>query len=131
MRIAKIKNKYMYKGNKPNGWHWYLIFFNRKKKRYEAIQTTHLYEIPPKKLRRLKKGEMIEEKIFKKGFPSGVKGTIFVKNSVDGGNIDPKCSHFLYISKNHLSKDQSKRIKRFIERISKENPGIQSTGGKK
>lgn len=44
MKLAKIKNKYMYKTSPDdNGTHHYLVFYDRKTQRYNAVQLTHLY----------------------------------------------------------------------------------------
>ena len=126
MRIAKIRNRYMYESEKPNGWHWYLIFFNRKKRRYEAAQMTHLYEIPRKKLGKIRSGYIKEERI--KGFkmPSGIRNDIYEKNAVDGGSINLKDKDVIYLSKRHIDPKQSKRIKLFLK---KRNPRVCSPRG--
>lgn len=43
MRLAKIKNKYMYHTRpEDDGAHFYLTYYDRKNKRYNAVQLTHL-----------------------------------------------------------------------------------------
>ena len=42
MKIVKIKNKFMFNSKKPNGIHFYALFWNKKYKKYNAIQLTHI-----------------------------------------------------------------------------------------
>ena len=51
----------MYKTNKNDkGIHHYLVFYDRKKKRYNAVQLTHLYVKDKDRFKQVKKGLIIE-----------------------------------------------------------------------
>lgn len=115
MRLAKIKNRYMYKtGDDDHGAHWYAVFFNRKERRYNAVQLTHLYKRDDRRFEQVKKGNIKIEKFKEFDVPSGVKRQIYHSNA-KGGAIDMKDGRFIIkITKRHLSKKQSERIKRFV-----------------
>lgn len=42
MKIVKIRNHLMYNGNNPNGIHYYAFFWNKRYRKYNAIQLTHI-----------------------------------------------------------------------------------------
>ena len=117
MRIAKIKNKYMYETSPDdNRAHHYLIFYDRKKKQYNAVQLTHLYIKDKKRFTQVKNGLIKIEKFKEFDVPSGIKKEIFTSN-IFGKKIDLKDkNNVLSISNRHLSKSQSNRIKRFINK---------------
>ena len=115
MRLAKIINKYMYKGDDGEGHHHYLIFYNRKEKRYNAIQLTHLYLKDKKRFTRVKKGLLKIEKFKEFDVPSGVKNKVFNHNA-DGLKIDLKNKNVINISKRYISKKQKNRIMNFINK---------------
>ena len=115
MRLAKIKNSYMYK-TKPddNGIHHYLVFYDRKNKRYNAVQLTHLYIKDKDRFRQVNKKIIKIEKFKEFDLPSGVRKGIYSSN-VFGGKIDLKDNDNIEkIYNRHLSKKQSDRIKSFI-----------------
>lgn len=116
MRLAKIKNKYMFKTNpNDNGTHTYLIFFDRKKKRYNAVQLTHLYTKDKKRFVQVKKGNIKIEKFKEFDVPSGVKKQLYETN-INGGKINIKDKKNIEkIYPRYLSKKQSYRIKQFIK----------------
>ena len=115
MRLAKIKNKYMYKGDNGDGCHHYLIFFNRKEKRYNAIQLTHLYLKDKNRFSRVKKGLLKIEKFKEFDVPSGVKNEV-INHNVNGLKIDLKNENVINISKRYISKKQRTRIMSFINK---------------
>ena len=115
MRLAKIKNKYMYKGDNGEGHHHYLVFYNRKEKRYNAIQLTHLYLKDKDRFGGVKKGFIKIEKFKEFYVPSGVKNEV-IKHNVDGLKIDLKNKNVINISKRYISKKQRTRIMRFINK---------------
>ena len=101
----------MYNTSKDdNGTHYYTIFYDRKKKRYNAIQLTHLYTKDKDRFVKVKKGLIKVEKFKEFDVPSGVKKGIYIKNSF-GGKIDIKDSKNIeYVYPRYISKKQSKRI---------------------
>ncbi|MCQ2801408.1 MAG: hypothetical protein MJ222_01970 [Bacilli bacterium] len=115
MRIAKIRNKYMYNTTKDDkGSHHYIIFYDNKNKRYNAVQLTHLYTKDKDRFIKVKKGLIKIEKFKEFEVPSGVKKEIYFKNSF-GGKID--INNRRYVDKVYdrfLSKKQSDEIKEFI-----------------
>ena len=117
MRIAKIKNKYMYE-TRPNdvGIHHYLVFYDKKRKQYNAVQLTHLYIKDKKRFTQVKKGLIRIEKFKEFDVPSGIRNNVYTSN-VYGQKIDLKDKrNVLSISNRYLSKSQSNRIKRFINK---------------
>ncbi len=42
MKIVKVKNRLMYNGDKPEGIHYYAFFWNKRYRKYNAIQFTHI-----------------------------------------------------------------------------------------
>ncbi len=114
MRLAKIINKYMYKTNKNDkGTHYYVVFFDRKKKRYNAVQLTHLYYKDEKRFKQVQKGNIKVEKFKEFDVPSGIKKEIY-ETDVNGKDISLNNKHVRYVSKRFLSKTQSNRIKKFV-----------------
>lgn len=130
MRLAKIKNKYMFdcskydskdqsKQNKsinPEGTHYYLVFYDVKKKCYVAIQTTHLYYKDEKRFKQVKKGFIIVEKLKEFEVPTGIKKDVY-NNNTSGGPIDlTDKENVRFVSKRYLSSKQSNRIKNFVKK---------------
>lgn len=116
MRLAKIKNKYIYRTKSDdNGNHTYLVFFDRKKKRYNAVQLTHLYIKDNKRFVQVNKGLIKVEKFKEFDVPSGVRRKIYETN-IHGGNIDLKDKkNVVKVYSRYLSKKQSSRIKKFLK----------------
>ena len=86
MKLAKIKNKYMFNSNKPEQEHIYLLDYDKHTRSYKAIETTHLYELPKNKSSKLKKG-FLKEILFRKLYlPSGVKNQ-FYTDTLQGNKI--------------------------------------------
>ena len=116
MRLAKIKNKYMFNTlPNDNGVHYYLIYFDRKNKRYNAIQLTHLYIKDKNRFIQVNKGLIKIEKLKEFEVPSGVKKEIYTTN-IFGEKID--ISNKQYVDKvfsRHLNKKQAERIKNFVK----------------
>lgn len=115
MRIARIKNKYMYKCKdkyEEDNHHHYLIFYDRKNKRYNALQLTHIYLLDEKRDIQEKKGLILKEKFKEFEVPSGVKRQLYTTN-VYGKNINLNSKYIEEIFPRHLSKKQSDRIKHF------------------
>lgn len=115
MRIAKIKNKYMYKTSEnDNGVHFYLIYYDRRKKCYCAVQLTHLYIKDKDRFIQVNKGNIKLEKFKEFEVPSGVKKQLYTKN-VYGENIDLKdTKNVEKVFPRYLSRKQSNSILSFI-----------------
>jgi len=113
MRIAKIKNKYMYHTD-SDGAHHYLIYYDRKHKRYNAIQLTHLYYEDKRRTAQLGLKLIKKEKFSIFETPSGVKKYVYTSD-VHGNKLKLENNDNIEkLSSWHIPKLQSKRIKRFI-----------------
>lgn len=131
MRLARIKNKYMYDcsawrtmskeqraknpGLDPNGEHWYALFTERGKSgklEYRAVQINHLYKIDKNRQNKLNSGHYQKEKFAIYETPSIVENKYYFKDSA-GNKIDISNKNVREITKKHLSSKQSKRIKEF------------------
>lgn len=110
----------MYKTDKmDNGSHHYLVFFNRKSKRYNAVQLTHLYIKDKERFKQVKKGLITIEKFKEFDVPSGVKKEVYT-STASGKNIDLNDTKYVdKVYNRHLSAVQSKRIKAFINKKKK------------
>lgn len=118
MRLAKIKNRYLFKSNNPNGNHTYAVYYDRKSRSYRAVGLTHLYVKDNTRFQQVKKGHIMVTKFKEFDVPSGVKNSYYVKN-VSQGKIDLKHKDVLAVSKRHLSKKQADAIKKFAIRAEK------------
>ena len=118
MRLAKIKNRYLFKSNNPNGVHTYATYYDRKNQRYNAIQLTHLYVKDSNRFKQVSKGNIMVTKFKEFDVPSGVRNQYYNKN-VNGGKIDLKDKNVTYIAKQHLTKKQSDKIKLFANKLHK------------
>lgn len=115
MRLAKIKNKYLFKGDKPEGTHTYAVYYHRPTKRYRAVGLTHLYVKDDKRFKQVKKGNIRIEKFKEFDVPSGVQNYYYDK-TVNGGKIDLTDKIAVTkIEKRYLSKTQSERVKNFAK----------------
>ena len=116
MRLVKIKNRYLFKGNNPNGIHTYATYYDRKNKRYNAIQLTHLYVKDANRFKQVSKGNIMVTKFKEFDVPSGVRNQFYCKN-VNGGKIDLKDkNNVVKVGKRYLSKKQSSQIKNFANK---------------
>lgn len=115
MRLVKIKNKYLFNSNKPNGYHYYATYYDRKNKRYNAVQLTHLYVKDSTRFNQVSKGNIMVMKFNGFDVPSGVRNQYYFKD-VNGQNICLKNKNVLHVSKNHLKKKQSDKIRLFAKK---------------
>lgn len=115
MRLVKIKNRYLFKSDNPNGTHTYVAYYDRKNKRYNAVQLTHLYVKDEKRFKQVKRGNIMVTKFKEFDVPSGVRNQYYSKN-INGGKIDLNDKNVIYVAKNHLSKKQSDKIKLFANK---------------
>ena len=115
MKLAKIKNKYMYKTDEnDNGTHYYLIYYDRKSKSYYAAQLTHLYIKDEKRFIQVRKGNIQVIKLKEFEVPSGVRKDIY-RTNINGGKINLKDKNNVrFVSKRYLSKKQSNSVKKYL-----------------
>ena len=113
MRIAEIKNRYLYKDkNNPNGTHFYGVYYDKKCKEFRAVALTHLYVKDKKRFIHVKRGNIKVEKFKEFDVPTGVKNYYYSRD-VFGNKINLRNSNVVNISKRYLSKEQSERVKCF------------------
>lgn len=114
MKLYKIKNKYMYKGEKrkENSHHTYAVYKDRKTRKYRAIQLTHILE-EPKRIA-IEKGYLKVEKFSSIKYPSGVHDTYY-DSDVNGNdlNFDKTSKHKLV---GRVPPLQAHRIKKFVKK---------------
>ena len=119
MRLAKIKNRYLFNSNNPNGVHTYAVYYDRSTKTNRAVGLTHLYVKDNKRFNQVKRGNIMVEKFKEYDVPSGVKNSYFDKN-IFGGKINFKdFRNVSFVSGRYLSKTQSNKIKKFAKRQEK------------
>lgn len=112
MRLFKIKNKYMFKSNNPNGNHTYAVYKDRKTNKYRAIQLTHLYE--DKKVKQINKGYLKIEKFKQFTYPTGVHNTYYDKDVKGKSLYFGKNTKHLKIG--YVPDKQAKRIRNFANK---------------
>lgn len=115
MRIARIKDSYLFKGTKKDGIHPYALYYDRPTKRYRAVALTHLYVKDEKRFKQVKKGNIRIEKFKEFDVPSGVKNYYYDK-TITGKKIDlSDNTNVVKIENRNFSKAQSERIKKFAK----------------
>ncbi len=110
MRLAKIKNKYLFDSNRPEEIHHYGVYYDRKAKEYRAIQLTHLYNRDEKRFVQLRKGFLSPIKLKEFETPTGIRNNYYSMD-VKGKKIDIKNKDVELLRK--LSPKQAKQIKDF------------------
>ncbi|MBO4962912.1 MAG: hypothetical protein J6C97_03950 [Clostridia bacterium] len=119
MRLATIKNRYLFKDDNPNGIHTYGVYYDKPTKRYRAVGLTHLYIKDNKRFIQVRRGNLLIMDFKEFETPSGVKNSYFDKN-VNGGKIDVyDKNNVKFLSNRFLSKSQSDTIKNFATRKEK------------
>lgn len=119
MRLAKIKNRYLFNSNNPNGVHTYAVYYDKSTKRTRAIGLTHLYIKDNKRFNQIKRGNVMVKKFKEFDAPSGVKNSYFDKNII-GEKINLRDTREVsFVSQRYLSKKQSNKIKKFAKRKEK------------
>ena len=119
MRLVKIKNRYLFKSNNPNGVHTYAVYYDKATKSNRAVGLTHLYVKDNKRFNQVNRGNILVENFKEFDVPSGVKNSYFYKN-INGQKIDLKYfKNVSFVSSRYLSKKQSNKIKRFATRKEK------------
>lgn len=142
MKLVKIKNKYIYKPDesnpeevkkyKRNGSHIYAVYKDKETGELRAVQTTHLYE--EKKVSRIRKGVLLEMRLPKVEFPSGVKGEYYACD-INGDPIDLKKVKAINVGgkkANYLPKAKADKIKAFAKkRVKEKKKRRETTHGKR
>lgn len=118
MRLAKIKNRYLFNSDNPHGNHTYAVYYDRKTKEYRAIGLTHLYIKDENRFKQVRKGNIRIEKFKEFDTPTGVKNSYYSKD-IKGQKINLNNADVVAVSKRYLSKKQSNRIKAFAQRKEK------------
>lgn len=111
MKLAKIKDGYLFKTDNPNGTHTYAVYYDRGKREYRAIPTTHLYREDPNRMKEKKAGALMQVKFPSVFLPSGVKD-YYHTTDVNGNKINVKSKNVQFISNKHIPKKLSDRVKR-------------------
>lgn len=114
IRLCKIKNKYLFKSDNPEGNHTYAVYYDKKSKKNRAIQLTHVYVRDEKRFEQIKKGNIKLEKFKEFDVPSGVKNRFYDKD-INGNNIDLSDKTNVIVSKRKLSDKQANRIIKFAK----------------
>lgn len=116
MRLAKIKNKYLYKSGNPHGYHTYAVYYDKKNKETRAVGLTHLYVKDKKRFSQLKQGVLMSERFKEfKDVPSGVRNG-YISRDINGNKIKLTNPNVVRVSKRYLPKSQAERIKRFARK---------------
>jgi hypothetical protein len=110
MKLYSIKDNYLFKTDQKDGAHTYTVWYDRRKKAYLAVQTTHLYKLDTKRGKQIESGHLIRQKLPGITLPSGVRDFAYMTD-VDGHKISIKNSNVKEISKKHLPKKISDEIK--------------------
>jgi hypothetical protein len=112
MRLVRIRNKYLFNSDNPNGNHIYAVYYDRKTRQNRAVALTHLYNKDPKRFKQVSQGNIMVTRF--KGFdtPTGVQNYYYSKN-IYGNKINLKDSDIVKINKGYLPKRKADTIKRF------------------
>ena len=115
MKIIKVKNHIMYKGPKPYGSHYYALFWNKKYKRYNAIQLTHISKKDEKRYLQADNNIIKPIRIRKldKYADSGITRANYVSD-VNGKPLKPNMGETII---KNVSSTSAKKIKSFANRI--------------
>lgn len=117
MKIAKIKNHYMFKSSNPYGTHDYLLYKDKATGEVRAVQLTHLYSKDPKRFAQLWKGLLKKMDFQHRETPSGVN-KFYKSTDANGRPINPK-SRFVNTNiyrKAHISGKQASDVLKFIKK---------------
>lgn len=122
MRIAKIKNKYLFKSSNPNGTHDYLVYRDKNTKQLRAIQLTHIYKKDKKRFNQIKQNQIKKMNFKHRETPSGVTKKIY-NVDVNGKPLD-LLNHNINLNvyrKTRISKKQQDDILKFVGKRKKKN----------
>ncbi len=115
MRIARIKNKYLFKSNDPEGVHSYAVYYDRASKSYRAVALTHVYLKDKKRFDQVKRGNIKVMRLPGFELPSGVQN-YYYDEDYSGKKVDLKNKNVVHLSKSHLKKELSDSIKSFSKK---------------
>ena len=124
VRVAKIKNRYLFKKNTGydrNGYHHYLIYTDKYTGQNIAVETTHLYKKDQKRFQQLREGHGMKMSLPGMEAPSMVLKKFHTTNS-NGKGID--FAHRDVKVKSKISNSKSKKLYGFVRR----NRKIKSRG---
>lgn len=130
MKLVKIKNKYLYNSDKPEGVHTYAVYYDKASKRNRAVALTHLYCKDAKRFSQIKKGKLSVEHFKEFDVPSGV-WDYYYSETVDGRKINLKDHEIKKIEPRYISKKQADRIKDFAKYDYKEKLELEKKKKKK
>lgn len=114
MRLVRIKNKYFYKSDNPNGSHTYAVYYDKQTKRNRAIALTHLYVKDDKRFKQVKKGNIMISRFKEFDTPTGVQNYYYSKNTC-GKKINLKDKDIIKVNNRYLPKKQAEKIKKFAK----------------
>ena len=115
MRIAKIKNRYIFNSENPHGNHSYAVYYDKNTRRYRVVPLTHLYVKDNTRFVQLKREQIMKVKFPSFETPSGVWNHYY-DTSLSGKKIDLKNPDVIEVSSRHLPKEMSDKIKQFAKR---------------
>lgn len=113
MRLAKIKNRYLFNSSKPTQEHTYAVFEDAESKEIRAIPATHLYVPDEINMSKLHNGLLRKVKFAGYETPSGVEN-YYHNTNVEGKPIDLKHSD-IKIDKTPIPQKQAQIIKAFAK----------------
>lgn len=114
MRLVKIKNKYLFNSDNPNGVHTYAVYYDNRTKQNRAIALTHLYIKYDKRFKQVKKGNIMVSKFKEFETPTWVQNYYYSKNT-SGKNISLKDRDIVKVNRRYLPNKQANEIKRFAK----------------
>ena len=115
MKIVKVKNRLMYHGNDPYGTHYYAFFWNKKYKKYNAIQLTHIAKIDETRYEQANNNiiKPIRLKKLDKYSDSGITRNKYISD-INGKALNPNMGKIVI---NNVSGSSSKKISKFANKI--------------
>ncbi len=112
MRLVKIRNKYLFNSDNPDGVHTYAVYYDRKNRENRAVALTHLYYKDEDRFKQVKRGNIMVTKLKEFETPTGVKNYYYSRNK-KGNKIDLLDKDVVKVNKRYLSKLQADKIKKF------------------
>ena len=115
MRLAFIKDRHMFNKNANyKDRHLYAVYYDKKSKKYRAIETTHLFLPDKKRFSDIKKGHLKKVKFPNFELPSGVNNNYY-ETDINGKSININHPDIKLISKKHLPKNVANDIISFAK----------------
>lgn len=115
MKLVKIKNRYLFNSNNPNGTYTYALYKDRKTKELRAVALTHIYNKDPNRFNQIRRGNIIVEKFKEFDVPSGVHKHYY-STDINGNKLNLKNNNIEKLFNSYVNKKQSKRIINFADR---------------